>query len=366
MCSDFVCHYYIRMDWPTSDGVPKMMYGTCCQCGHMPVKWYRCGSVHLEMSEPTPDPHVPTGENASPEMSRILVVDDETSIVRFLKEVLEEAGYQVTPASTTHEAMGHLAAAAFDLLITDILMPGSDGLELARFTAGKYDTDIILMTGYAEEFTYELAVEHGATDFLVKPLRPRETVLRVKRVLRERALKKDRESMIRSLEEMAITDALTGLYNSRHFYGRIEIEVSSAGRYGTPLSLLMLDIDDFKEYNDTFGHLEGDGVLVRIGDVFRECLRKSDSAYRYGGEEFALILSRTHTPEAVAVAHRIREEIEASELSPRPGHSMRITASIGVAEHRPGESAADFIRRADQALYESKRQGKNRVSISRK
>ena len=317
------------------------------------------------MNDPKHKPDVPTEGNGPPEMRRILVVDDEAPIIHFLKEVLEEAGYEVTQASTTREAMERLSTRTFDVLITDILMPGSNGLELARFSAKTYDTDIIMMTGYAEEFTYELAVEHGATDFLVKPLRPRETLLRVKRVLRERALKKDRERMIRSLEEMAITDALTGLYNSRHFYGRIEIEVSSAGRYGTPLSLLMLDIDDFKEYNDTFGHLEGDGVLVRIGEVFQECLRKSDSAYRYGGEEFALILSRTRTPEAVAVAQRIREKIEASELSPSPGPSIRITASIGVAEHRPGEAAADFIRRADQALYESKRQGKNRVTISK-
>ena len=161
--------------------------------------------------------------------------------------------------------------------------------------------------------------------------------------------------------ELSITDGLTKLYNSRHFYAQLKAETERARRYDHPLSLLMLDIDNFKNFNDTFGHLEGDRVLMKLGQVITRCLRKTDSGYRYGGEEFTLILPETKGEAAIALAERIREEFEAEVFT--PGHEKKInkTISVGVTEYIQEEALSDFLRRVDEGMYTAKKQGKNRV-----
>jgi diguanylate cyclase (GGDEF)-like protein len=168
--------------------------------------------------------------------------------------------------------------------------------------------------------------------------------------------------MMEKLQKLAITDGLTKLHNSRSFYSQIEVEVDRFNRYKHPLSLLLLDIDHFKHYNDTFGHLEGDKVLVRISQIIRSCLRKLDTAYRYGGEEFTVILPETTCEEARNVAERIRNAVKVEKFDPDTEDDIIITISIGVTQYSPEEELSAFIQRADKAMYSSKQNGRNKVT----
>ena len=161
--------------------------------------------------------------------------------------------------------------------------------------------------------------------------------------------------------KLSITDDLTGIYNSRYFFNRLQDEIERANRYGHPLSLLILDLDNFKKYNDTHGHVVGDEVLAKTGEILLKSLRKTDSAYRYGGEEFAVILPETGGNQAVHFAERIRQGFEKHAFLIRQDGSLSVTASIGIAQYKQGEEISAFIKRADENMYTAKKQGKNRV-----
>lgn len=292
----------------------------------------------------------------------ILIVDDEPQIRQTMRDYLKLSGFEVTVASSAEEALATIAARPMDVVITDIILPGMNGLELTDHIKSAWDMDVIVMTGYSYEYSYEEAINKGASDFVFKPVRLEELNLRLKRVLRERLLNQERLQMLDELKKLSITDGLTQLYNSRHFYSQLNGEIERFNRYGQKLSLLLLDIDDFKKYNDTYGHLEGDKILVRIGQIIRACLRKMDSAYRYGGEEFTIILPGTPGEEARTVAERLRTAV-AAECFSHPGESrVQITISVGVTQYCREESVASFVQRADQAMYQSKQAGRNRVS----
>lgn len=164
----------------------------------------------------------------------------------------------------------------------------------------------------------------------------------------------------KNYRELSITDALTALYNSRHFFERLKKESERADRYAGPLSLLILDLDDFKHYNDAHGHLEGDKVLIKAGEIISRSLRQTDSAYRYGGEEFAVILPQTEGRAALRVAERIRKGLSREVFSTPQGTDIHVTASIGAAEYIEGEDVREFIKRADGNMYLAKKNGKNR------
>jgi len=161
--------------------------------------------------------------------------------------------------------------------------------------------------------------------------------------------------------ELSITDGLTGLYNSRHFYTRAHEEVERCNRYATPLSLILLDVDNFKRFNDTYGHLEGDRVLAELAEVIRAEIRGSDSAYRYGGEEFIVLFPETVPADAEVVAERIRRAFAEREFPPAPGERVHMAISIGGGCYQPGEALIPFVKRIDGAMYAAKKLGKNRV-----
>jgi len=162
-------------------------------------------------------------------------------------------------------------------------------------------------------------------------------------------------------KEMSITDELTGLYNSRHFFNQLKAEVERTDRYGHPLTLLMLDLDNFKQYNDAFGHLSGDRVLAETGNIIKKSIRSTDSAYRYGGEEFVVILPESGGQESLYIAERIRRSFESEEVFAHKRDDLRVTASIGVAQYIAGEELSAFIKRVDQNMYAAKNAGKNRI-----
>ncbi|MBW2108236.1 MAG: diguanylate cyclase [Deltaproteobacteria bacterium] len=296
-------------------------------------------------------------------MPKVLVVDDEEEIRTSLCEIIRHVGHPCSGAADAEQALALLERNPVDVVITDIVMPGANGFELTEIIKKKYDCDVILITGYGGDFSYEEALEKGASDFAQKPVRPKELVARLKRVLRERELIAERRRMEARLRELTVTDDLTKLYNSRHFFRQIQSEIDRAARYDHPLSLLLLDVDGFKRFNDTYGHLEGDRVLMALGGVIQNCMRKNDSGYRYGGDEFTVILPMTRGREAVTVAERIRKGFRAEAFSPESDQDFQASVSIGITQCRPGEGWQELTKRADKAMYEAKSLGGNRSCL---
>ena len=293
---------------------------------------------------------------------QILIVDDDLAVRNTMNEYIIAAGYQSDAVSCAEEALEMLQNKSFHVVITDIILPVMGGLELTKTIKKDQDCDVIVMTGYSDDYSYEEAINIGASDFVIKPVRLEELLLRLKRVLKERNLTNERIRMMEKLQKLAVTDGLTKLYNSRSFYSQLETEVDRFNRYKHPLALLLLDLDHFKDYNDTYGHLEGDKVLVRFSQIIKTCLRANDTAYRYGGEEFTVILPETGGDEAGLVAQRIRAALETERFSPINGKEAKITISIGVTEYQTKEELSTFIQRADRAMYRSKQKGRNLVS----
>jgi diguanylate cyclase (GGDEF)-like protein/PAS domain S-box-containing protein len=161
--------------------------------------------------------------------------------------------------------------------------------------------------------------------------------------------------------ELSIVDDLTQLYNSRHFYFQLKMELDRSNRYEQPLTLLLLDLDNFKAFNDAYGHVEGDQVLFRLGQVVKRCLRETDFAYRYGGEEFTIMLPMTTSADGAVTAERIRTEFNKEIFSPGPSQDVHVTVSIGLAQYKPQEEMKAFVQRVDQLMYQGKKNGKDRV-----
>ncbi len=295
--------------------------------------------------------------------TRILIVDDDLAVRNTMYDYIKAAGFYSEAVSCAEEALELLARENFHVVVTDIMLPAMGGLELTKLIKRDNASDVIVMTGYSDDYSYEEAINIGASDFVIKPVRLEELLLRLKRVLKERELTNERIRMMEKLQKLAITDGLTRLYNSRSFYSQLELEIDRYNRYQHPLTLLLLDIDHFKDYNDKYGHLEGDKVLVRFSQIIKSCLRTNDSAYRYGGEEFTVILPETAGEEARTVAQRIRAALEAEPFLPENGGEATVTISIGLTEYHPKEELSTFIQRADQAMYHSKRSGRNKVSM---
>jgi len=162
-------------------------------------------------------------------------------------------------------------------------------------------------------------------------------------------------------QELSIIDDLTQLYNSRHFYAQLEKEMDRSNRYEQPLTILLLDLDKFKDFNDTYGHVEGDQVLLRLGQVIKRCLRETDSAYRYGGEEFTIILPMTTNEEGFVTAERIQTELRNEAFSPVLDQEIYMTVSIGLAQYKSKEEMKAFVQRVDQLMYQAKKNGRDRI-----
>lgn len=252
-------------------------------------------------------------------------------------------------------------------VMADLIINGSIEKVVAEHYDGKYNRSAVISDAFeAEDFFPQFGEEGRWLFFTAAPLKDSTgQIVGAIETLQDVTERKRAEEALRASEcrhrELSITDALTGLYNSRHFFNRAKEEVERSNRYGSPLTMVLLDVDNFKHYNDTYGHLEGDHVLAALAEVIRSEIRGADSAYRYGGEEFIIIFPETEPLAAEVVAERLRQTFGDREFSPLPGEKVRVSISIGGGCYRAEEGVTAFIKRVDEAMYHAKKCGKNRV-----
>jgi diguanylate cyclase (GGDEF)-like protein len=337
----------------------------------------------------------------------IVCVDDEEGVLRVLRAQLgARFGHecQITTARSGDEAVALFDELGRDgesiaLVIADQIMPGMKGVELLEIVDRRMPaTTKILLTGQAGlDAVIEAINRAHLNQYIPKPWDETALLLAVENLLRQFRLVHENQQLISSLSaknqallemnreleakiherthelaeantrlaQLAVTDGLTGLYNHRHFHERLALEVERSQRSGLPLSLLMLDVDHFKQFNDSYGHPAGDEVLRQLARVLGDTRRANDVVARYGGEEFAVILVDTAKFTGAKVAERIRERVYGHDFSEAAARAGRIGVSIGVATFPDdGSDPESLLRAADAALYAAKRAGRNRVVLS--
>lgn len=285
----------------------------------------------------------------------ILIVDDDDLVLKTLNVLVSSLGYKCLLASDGVEAVEVLSNTSCDLILSDVLMPNMDGLELLEYVREKFPKiGVIIATGFSERATYADVIKAGAIDFIKKPIDQAELEAKLARALRER-------EMVRKLEELSLSDSLTSLFNRRAFEEKFAKEVERASRQDYPLFLANVDIDNFKEYNDMYGHGQGDIVLTSLAEILIECTRHNvDMAFRLGGDEFAVLLPQTSATQATEIVQRIL-------LKYLEENYGKTTLSIGIVSCDRDEKLNlddDLLRmreRADKAMYEAKKGGKNCV-----
>ncbi|HYG67333.1 MAG TPA: diguanylate cyclase [Anaeromyxobacteraceae bacterium] len=305
--------------------------------------------------------------------AKILVVDDSPTQLYWLAHVLAREGHAVRSAATGADAIREVRASPPDLVFLDWVLPDMDGLEVLRAVKALPEEQfipVIMLSAKSDLDSRVAGLRIGADDFLAKPFAEAELLARAAAMLRIKTLQDELREAKRLLEEQSITDALTGLRNRRCFDERLREEFERARRYGDPLAVLMIDLDHFKDVNDRYGHPVGDVVLRETAALLRISTRDPDTCARFGGEEFAVILPKTHVIGATTVAERIRSEMGAKvHAHPAPGagagelREFSVTPSIGVAVY-PSDGITTpeaLLGAADEALYAAKRAGRNTI-----
>lgn len=313
----------------------------------------------------------------------ILVVDDTHANLKLLAGILVEEGYQVRPADSGEIALASVAANPPELILLDICMPGMDGFEVLRRLKAREesrDIPVIFLSTLAEEERRVEGLKLGAVDFISKPFQREELLARIRthlelfqlrsRLARKAAdlLRANEQLLIEidkrkrheeKLEYFALHDALTGLLNRRSLEEMLNRTIARAKR-GMVSSLLYMDLDNFKEVNDTVGHAAGDEVLNTLSDRLKAELRTEDVIFRVGGDEFAVLLEGMDSKESLPAAERLRVAVEAHPFEPG-GRTFRLSLSIGLIEIDGTLPTRVLLSHADAAMYRAKERGKNRV-----
>jgi diguanylate cyclase (GGDEF)-like protein len=287
---------------------------------------------------------------------KVLVVDDAPDTLEIIQKLFHYEGYDVATASTGEEGVKKVEEEKPDVVLMDINLPGIDGTEaLRRIRIINPLQCVIMLTAFATVENAIYALKEGASDFVKKPFENEHLIHIVNQCLGKYKTLREKENLEEEVRRLSITDDLTGLYNHRHFFKTLEAELVRLKRQKTSLSLLMFDLDNFKKYNDLYGHLEGDKVLKTVGEIVKHSIRHNvDSGYRYGGDEFTVLLIGAPVDRAMTIAERIRSSIEQTK-------SHRITVSIGLSEYRDRFDLEGFVKSADEVMYSAKNSGGNRV-----
>ncbi len=298
--------------------------------------------------------------------NNILIIDDEIKISRNLKQQLSEEDYEITVAQDGNSGLEAIKSGSFDLIITDLFPEDVDGCNIMDFISEHSpETLVIVMTAHASVESVVTALRSGAYDYIVKPVRMEIVKQIVRRACDRIELQKHLMEATRQLHLLAITDALTGLYNLRYFKERLTEEFERTKRYAQPLSCVMIDLDGFKQINDTYGHLEGDKLLKDVSRIIKKSIRSSDLLARYGGDEFVLLLPQTPSDKACLLAERIQKAITNNLSSSYQEHGSSLTISLGISTlpNPDINEEEELVSFADRALYAAKRAGRNRIEI---
>ncbi len=293
-------------------------------------------------------------------------MDDDQATLKLVAKALEYEGYRVLSVDSGHAALAKIKDYDPHLVLLDVNMPGLDGLETLRqlrargeyvasiFVSGKSDTEDVIR-----------GLDAGAGDYVCKPFEVRELLARVRSQLRIKDLHDKLKAANQKLSELVDIDDLTGLFNMRSLYRKLDFEIDRAERHGRSLCVMMMDMDHFKRTNDENDHLFGSYVLTQVGKLIRENMRKIDFAARYGGDEFLVVLSEIDEVGARTFAERLRETIAETTFA-NGEYNIKLTVSIGFAVSRPEKDHLDgrsLVKRADHALYQAKHKGRNRCEI---
>jgi two-component system cell cycle response regulator len=302
---------------------------------------------------------------------RLLLVEDEPTQRMMLERQLTRAGYVVDTAEDGEAALAKILEGQYQILLTDWEMPGMDGPTLckrvreANLTTYLY---ILLLTGHLTTDDVVAGLGAGADDYVRKPANQSELLARLSAGSRIVRLEQSLREANEKIQLLSITDSLAGTFNRRYLNDQLISEVERARRYGRPLAAIMADLDRFKRINDERGHASGDEVLRRFADLAKSVIRPSDWIARYGGEEFVIVMPETDASGAAIAAEKIRAQCACAPMPLATG-ALEVTASFGVAAlsalpQSVESAAAGLLREADAALYTSKHEGRNRVTVA--
>jgi diguanylate cyclase (GGDEF)-like protein len=299
---------------------------------------------------------------------KVLIVDDDPQISQLMTAVLQTEGlYDLKVADSGESALEAIEEWRPDLVLLDVNMPGISGLEILSLVRRREaHVGVILVSGNSETEDVIKGLDSGADDYICKPFNPYELMARVRTQLRIKSLTDDLSAANKKLKTLVEIDDLTGLYNMRSMYQRIELELSRCLRLKTGLCIVMMDMDHFKRVNDDHDHLFGSFVLQHVGKIIKENVRDVDYGARYGGDEFMVVLSSTDYKGAEVFCERVRSKIENYKFD-NGDHQIDLTSSIGFAVYFPGEAGVEkltsqeVLKWADKALYECKEKGRNRT-----
>ena len=300
--------------------------------------------------------------------SRVLLIDDDNVQG---KQILSRLGdtYQVEWIEDPDEALTKASEGNFDVILVSTLLGNSDGLRLAsQIKSHEELRNVPLLVLVDEDDTRIMlkALEMGINDYLTIPVDKNEMLVRVRTQIRRKKYQEALKSQYQMSISMAITDALTGLYNRHYLNSHLANMVKQALKNGKELAVMMMDMDHFKAVNDTYGHDVGDMILKQLANIIIQQSRSSELAARFGGEEFVVLMPETDAQSAFAAADRMREVIEAASFKINDaGDTIQKTVSIGVANlHPDGDSPESLMKRADEALYLAKNEGRNQVKVA--
>ncbi len=301
----------------------------------------------------------------------LLIVDDSPSVRQLVKDTVTDAGLfsSVIEAKDGVEALKVFFGKKVDFVITDVMMPKVDGykfISAVKASESGKDVPVIMLSASRKEVLDKIkGLNIGASDYILKPFDQSELLARMNVFLKIQELQNELKEKNALLEKLSITDELTGLYNRRYFYDHINMQVALAKRYNYQIGCLLIDIDHFKNINDTYGHDVGDKTLKGLAALMKGKMREGEILARFGGEEFIICLCRADEKGAISAAERMRKAVADANLSGDSGVSLKTTISIGIAIY-PDKNLKNFdeiIKAADEALYHAKKSGRNKVVV---
>lgn len=303
-------------------------------------------------------------------MATLLMIEDSPGQRAEIRRALEPVGLfeRILESGDGLKGLKLLLAERPALVLCDVEMPGLDGERLLQVKESRpevRDVPFLFLTADPDLDRRARLLEQGASDLIAKPFHPSELVARLRLHLHLKRLQDELREKNAALSRMSTTDSLTGLRNRRYVDEVLAIEVLRARRYGSPLSVLMADLDHFKQVNDAHGHVVGDEVLRGVADLLRQNLRVTDVGGRYGGEEFIVIMAQNPVEGARLLAERWREAVAEARFEVPPAGPLEVTLSVGVAgyDRDKHHTASDLVAAADAALYRAKQAGRNRVAL---